>query len=114
MYLRIERGNNTKENFQAEQLALLILALKSPDALRALSGVFGFSAGYSLPPHAKGGRFHLATHHGADLIFFKAKLHFNCLKRGAVFPGHFNDAVDGFRRQLSVHTGLNASEKSIV
>lgn len=49
----------------------------------------------ALAPQAEAGGFHLAAHERDDLLFWEAKLKFDRLERGAVFPGHFDDAIEG-------------------
>lgn len=54
--------------------------------------MFGAAAAYPLSPHFETRRLHVAAHEGPDFIFFEPELKLNGFKRGAVFPGHFNDA----------------------
>jgi hypothetical protein len=56
--------------------------------------MFGFAASDAFPPHPKARRFHFAAHDGNHLRFCEAKLKLDRFKGGAIFPGHFEDAVD--------------------
>jgi hypothetical protein len=78
----------------------LIRRLEPSCAKISVFGVLGFAACDSLPPHAKTGGFHVAAHDGDDLLFFEAKLGFDGFKGSPVFPGHFDDPVNGLQFKL--------------
>ena len=44
-------------------------------------------------PHAKAAGFHFSTHESNYVFFFEAILKLDRLKRGAIFPGHLNNAI---------------------
>jgi hypothetical protein len=55
--------------------------------------MLGAAASDSFAPHPKTAGFHLSPHQFDDLFFFEAKLQLDRVKRGAVFPRHFDDAI---------------------
>lgn len=67
--------------------------------------VLGGSALYAGAPHAPGAWFHFSAHERNHLSFLEAKLQQNGIERRAIFPGHFNDAIDILlRKKFQVHT----------
>ena len=50
----------------------------------------------TLTPHMKRAALHVLAHDRADLIFFQSELHLDRFKRRPIFPGHLDDAVNGF------------------
>lgn len=76
----------------------LSATLETTDACGSDMTVFGISSFHSFPPHGKTAFFTVSAHQFNDLWLFYTKLKMNGFKRGAVFPGHFNDSVDLFFR----------------
>ena len=56
--------------------------------------MLGRSPFYALAPHVKGTALHLLAHDGPDLVLLQPILYFNRLKWRAIFPRHFDDAID--------------------
>ena len=56
--------------------------------------MLGRSPFYALAPHVKRTALHVLAHDGPDLILLQPILHLNRLERRAVFPCHFDDAID--------------------
>jgi hypothetical protein len=77
----------------------------APEAQRIFAAelcVLGFASADPGPPHSKTGALHLPPHEGYDLCLRQAELQLNGLKRGAVFPCHFYDAVYVLLRHIEV------------
>ena len=55
--------------------------------------MFSAATGDPLSPHPKATRLHGLAHEPDDVFFFEAKLQFDRLKGGAIFPGHLNNAI---------------------
>lgn len=68
-------------------------ALMSALCKCALGEMFGCATLHTGPPHLKTRLFHFPAHQLNDLSFWQAKLCFYGIKRRAVFPCHFYDAV---------------------
>jgi hypothetical protein len=72
----------------------LAAAFESADFARAQGGVFlGYALVHAFAPEVETRALELASHQGNNLGFADVKLGFDRLKRGAVFPSHFNDPV---------------------
>ncbi len=54
--------------------------------------MFGHPAGHSRPPVLKGTRFERRAHQTNHVSLGETVQGFNCLKRGAILPGHLNKA----------------------
>lgn len=69
-------------------------ALVSSFSEGALFEVLCFSSLHPLAPHPPGARFHVAAHDFDDFFLGYSELKFDGIEGGAVFPRHFNDAVE--------------------
>ena len=77
-------------------LSLLIRAFEAIYACCSVGIVLCSAPFDTLAPHVKRTAFHVLAHDRADLIFFQSVLHLDRFKRRPVFPGHLDDAVNGF------------------
>ena len=62
--------------------------------------MLGSTALYACSPHFEGTLLHAAAHQFDGFSLSDAKLAEDGIKRSAVFPGHFDDAVDVFWRKF--------------
>ena len=79
--------------------ASLAIAFEAVDIRVAGYGMFGFAGFDPLTPVSITAEFEVAFHQFADLRLRKPELKANGVKRRAVFPRHFDDAVDICIRQ---------------
>jgi hypothetical protein len=72
----------------------LPIALEASHFIAPQFLVFGFAPLYTGSPLAPVAGVHFTAHQGNDLCFTEPELGFNGFERRAIFPSHFNDAVD--------------------
>jgi hypothetical protein len=99
----IQHSNERTSSPLADSVAgygALSAAFKGAGAELPQSGVFGVTAGNPRPPLSPISGMKLALHQGFYVVFPQAELVKNSVERGAVLPGHLDDAVNFFRTYL--------------
>ena len=64
------------------------------------AAVLGAPASHSFTPGTKRAWLELGAHQSDHRSFRQAELEFNGLKGGAIFPGHFDHAIDVLKSEL--------------